>query len=135
MFLPKLPYATCYTELQPPALEYRNGVILGYYIGYQETNVASQLQVLSKDIDPDTDDPEEEVSVVIPNLKKFTEYLVHVKSYNKIGPGPASPDVKVMTLEDGKFYWLIHSNLFSPCVFIWNSCHKCYRRFKYCRKI
>lgn len=85
---------------KPPALDHRNGVILGYYIGYQETNPASQLQVISKDIDPDIDDPEEEVSVIIPNLKKFTEYLVHVKSHNKIGPGPASSDIKVMTLED-----------------------------------
>ncbi|XP_053408969.1 cell adhesion molecule DSCAM-like isoform X3 [Mercenaria mercenaria] len=85
---------------KPPALDHRNGVILGYYIGYQETNVASQRQVISKDIDPDKDGPEDEVSVVISNLKKFTEYLVHVKSYNKEGPGPASTDIKVMTLED-----------------------------------
>ena len=96
------PYLYACNHFQPPALDHRNGVILGYYIGYQETNVAAQKQVLSKDIDPDKGDPEDEVFVVISNLKKFTEYLVNVKSYNKEGPGPASVDVKVMTLEDGK---------------------------------
>ena len=46
-------------------------------------------------------DPEAEVTMVISDLKKFTEYLVNVKTYNKKGNGPASPDVTVTTLEDG----------------------------------
>lgn len=86
---------------QPPAIEHRNGVTQGYYVGYQETSISSQLQIIPKDVNPESDDPEAEVSMVIPDLKKFTEYLVHVKAYNKKGQGPPSPDITVTTLEDG----------------------------------
>jgi hypothetical protein len=58
--------------------------------------------------------------VVISNLKKFTEYLVNVKSYNKEGPGPASTDVKVMTLEDGNCfgYFIITNSSFTLVAFM-----------------
>lgn len=38
----------------------------------------------------------------IHNLKKFTEYTVHVKAYNSKGISPPSEDTTVFTLEDGE---------------------------------
>ena len=87
--------------LQPPALEHRNGVIKGYFVGYKETHSTAQFQFITKDVDDNDDDPNGVVAVFIQNLKKFTEYTVNVKSYNKKGMGPASSDIDVSTLEDG----------------------------------
>lgn len=98
----QLSHESNFLVLKPPILDHRNGVILGYHIGYRETNVASQRQVLTKVYDLDKDDPNEEVTVTIPNLKKFTEYIINVESYNEQGEGPPCADVKVMTLEDGE---------------------------------
>ena len=86
--------------LQPPALEHRNGIILRYFVGYKETHSVTQFRFIPKDVDEE-DDPEDLVSVLIPNLKKFTEYTVNVKCQNREGVGPTSPDIKVSTLEDG----------------------------------
>jgi len=84
-------------------LEDRNGVILGYYVGYRETKTSGQLQVINKDVDGGSDaDMDAEVSVVVENLNKFTEYAVHVRAYNKEGQGPPSVDHTVTTLEDGR---------------------------------
>ncbi|XP_052806024.1 LOW QUALITY PROTEIN: cell adhesion molecule DSCAM-like [Mya arenaria] len=86
---------------KPPALEHRNGIMLGYYVGYRETHTSSQLQVITKDVDPGSPVATDgEVSVVVGNLKKFTEYQVHVRGYNKEGQGPPSQDFAVTTLED-----------------------------------
>ncbi|PVD26143.1 hypothetical protein C0Q70_13812 [Pomacea canaliculata] len=84
---------------QAPGLGIRNGHILGYYIGYRETQSPAQFLYITK-----TTEPLEEDGVVlmhtIHNLKKFTEYTVHVKAYNSKGISPPSEDTTVFTLED-----------------------------------
>ena len=101
-----------YICFKPPALGKRNGIILGYFVGYKETHSTTQFRFIPKDIVED-DDPEDMVSVLIPNLKKFTEYTVNVKCHNKMGVGPTSPDIKVSTLEDGMHSFLLHRIDFS----------------------
>ncbi|KAH3692732.1 hypothetical protein DPMN_193886 [Dreissena polymorpha] len=84
---------------KPPALEHRNGVILGYYIRYQKTQNGT-AQSISRYLVPGVDDPLGEVKVELINLEKFTEYKVCVRSFNREGQGPDSPQVTVKTLED-----------------------------------
>ncbi|KAK7466725.1 hypothetical protein BaRGS_00037167, partial [Batillaria attramentaria] len=86
-------------QWQAPARGIRNGHILGYYIGYRETQSPAQFLYITK-----TTEPLESDDVVlmhtIHNLKKFTEYTVHVKAYNSMGISPPSKDMMVFTLED-----------------------------------
>lgn len=41
-------------------------------------------------------------SIVLDNLKKFTQYSVVVQAANRAGTGPSSQQVVTKTLEDGK---------------------------------
>lgn len=88
--------------IQPPLLHERNGAIQGYYIGYRQTSSPSRFIYITKAVEgeflPQLD---------IHNLEKFTEYTVHIQSYNSKGRGPASMDFNVFTLEDGKFSHLV----------------------------
>ena len=84
-------------------MEHRNGVILRYFIGYKKTKENTQFQVKPKDVEPtDAYEDDETIAILITNLDKFTQYTVNVKAYNKEGSGPASTDIQVFTLEDGK---------------------------------
>jgi hypothetical protein len=74
---------------------------MGYYIGYKETGSSAHFSYITKTTEP-VDGEDIQLQHTIPNLKKFTEYTVHVKAYNSKGISPASPDVTVFTLEDGQ---------------------------------
>lgn len=84
-----------------PAMEYRNGVILRYFVSFKETKENTQFQVMTKDVDPtDVYEDDDIIAILITNLNKFTQYTVNVKASNKEGMGPASLDIQVFTLED-----------------------------------
>lgn len=44
---------------------------------------------------------------VLDQLAKYTDYLITVLCYTKIGDGPTSPPVAVKTLEDGEVYVIV----------------------------
>ena len=50
-------------------------------------------------------------STILANLEKYTQYLVQVLAYTRIGDGvPSTPKVVVRTSEDGKF-WSVKLNM------------------------
>ena len=65
---------------------------MGYYVGYKKTNInAPYLYITRMGVE----------FCELDHLEKFTQYSVHVQAYNKIGAGPRTEDVIVLTLEDG----------------------------------
>ncbi|XP_070184378.1 cell adhesion molecule DSCAM-like, partial [Littorina saxatilis] len=84
---------------QAPSKGIRNGHIMGYYIGYRETQSSAQFLYITKTTEP-VDEEDVILMHTIHNLKKFTEYTVHVKAYNSKGISPPSEDTMVFTLED-----------------------------------
>lgn len=72
---------------------FRNGKILGYYIGYKKNDTKAPFTYIAKS--------SLDNFCFLENLEKFTYYSVHVLAFNKKGPGPQSEDEVVLTLEDG----------------------------------
>ena len=102
-------------------MEHRNGVILRYFIGYKRTKANTQFQIKTKDVDlTEVYEDDDTVAILITNLNKFTQYTVNVKSFNKEGMGPASPDIQVFTLEDGKL-----TNNIPLSLMEWKRFYKC----------
>ena len=46
---------------------------------------------------------EHRLSLSLANLKKYTKYSVVVQAYNRLGAGPRSEEINVMTGEDGMY--------------------------------
>uniref|UniRef100_A0A3Q2XW01 Cell adhesion molecule DSCAM n=1 Tax=Hippocampus comes TaxID=109280 RepID=A0A3Q2XW01_HIPCM len=84
---------------KPPHKHLQNGVIRGYQVGYREYSPGGshQFTIISVDTTGDTME-----SIVLDNLKKFTQYSVVVQAANRAGTGPSSQQVVTKTLEDGK---------------------------------
>ncbi|KAI4815251.1 hypothetical protein KUCAC02_005404, partial [Chaenocephalus aceratus] len=82
---------------KPPQKHLQNGVIRGYQVGYREYSPGGshQFTILSLDTSGDTME-----SIMLDNLKKFTQYSVVVQAANRAGTGPSSQQVVVKTLED-----------------------------------
>uniref|UniRef100_A0A8C7X804 Down syndrome cell adhesion molecule b n=1 Tax=Oryzias sinensis TaxID=183150 RepID=A0A8C7X804_9TELE len=82
---------------KPPLKHLQNGVIRGYQVGYREYSPGGshQFTIISVDTTGDTTE-----SIVLDNLKKFTQYSVVVQAANRAGTGPSSQQVVVKTLED-----------------------------------
>lgn len=74
-------------------------MIRGFQVGYREYSPGGshQFTIISVDTTGDTTE-----SIVLDNLKKFTQYSVVVQAANRAGTGPSSQQVVVKTLEDGK---------------------------------
>lgn len=83
-------------------LGYQNGKILGYYIGYKETQSPAQFIYQTHEVPEGMDPAKAPTEHTIGKLKKFTQYTVHVKAYNIKGISPASANLNVFTLEDGQ---------------------------------
>lgn len=110
----------------PPHEHSHNGPLKGYYVGYRrlsndqvlyktlELSDSSQKSssVLNSDDNPTSpttsstnSSTNDLLSILLTNLKPFTEYLITVQPFNSIGSGPASSAISIRTLEDGEF-WL-----------------------------
>ncbi|CAL1548258.1 unnamed protein product, partial [Lymnaea stagnalis] len=89
---------------EPPVIGFQNGKILGYYIGYKETQSPAQFIYQTHEVQDSTDPTKVLTEHTIGKLKKFTQYTVHVKAYNIKGISPASVNLNVFTLEDGRWW-------------------------------
>lgn len=74
-------------------------MIRGYQVGYREYSPGGshQFTIISVDTTGDTME-----SILLDNLRKFTQYSVVVQAANRAGTGPSSQQVVTKTLEDGK---------------------------------
>lgn len=90
---------SCHPHPQTPQKHLQNGVIRGYQVGYREYSPGGshQFTIISVDSTGDTTE-----SIVLDNLKKFTQYSVVVQAANRAGTGPSSQQVVTKTLEDGE---------------------------------
>ena len=52
---------------------------------------------------------EHRLSLSLANLKKYTKYAVVVQAYNRLGAGPRSEEINVMTGEDGMCKRRVHA--------------------------
>nr|XP_018897402.1 PREDICTED: Down syndrome cell adhesion molecule-like protein Dscam2 isoform X3 [Bemisia tabaci] len=81
----------------PPHPDYRHGEIIGYNVGFKESNSGSSSYNMTEVLgDGDKGTGEH----VFTDLSKYTRYLVVVQAYNSIGQGPLSEPVNALTLED-----------------------------------
>ncbi|XP_049771836.1 Down syndrome cell adhesion molecule-like protein Dscam2 [Schistocerca cancellata] len=80
---------------KPPEQKFRNGEILGYHIGYRESNSSDEFHYKTFEVIPGT-----QLQGLLDSLRKFTEYSVHVQAYNRAGTGPRSTAVAAKTDED-----------------------------------
>lgn len=84
---------------QAPKKHLQNGAIKGYQVGYREYSSGGNYQFSVISLETTGDNAE---SLVLDNLKKFTQYGVVVQASNSAGTGPSSTEVAATTLEDGK---------------------------------
>ena len=88
-----------YFLCQAPKKHLQNGAIKGYQVGYREYSSGGNYQFSVISVETTGDNAE---SLVLDNLKKFTQYGVVVQASNSAGTGPSSTEVAATTLEDGK---------------------------------
>ncbi|XP_069693704.1 cell adhesion molecule Dscam1-like [Periplaneta americana] len=81
---------------KPPEKHLLNGEIIGYYIGYRVNDTSEPFHYKTLEVTPGTD-----LHIVLKSLRKFTEYIILVQSYNRAGAGPRSEEVVITTEEDG----------------------------------
>lgn len=86
----------------PPLLEFRNGEIQGYNIGYKTASLQS-LSYNFTSISGDGEDGSGETTLI--NLSKFTRYSIVAQAFNQIGVGPLSEPISVQTMEDGANFY------------------------------
>ncbi|XP_035770965.1 Down syndrome cell adhesion molecule a [Neolamprologus brichardi] len=82
---------------RPPKKHLQNGAIKGYQVGYREYSSGGNYQFSVISVETTGDNAE---SLVLDNLKKFTQYGVVVQASNSAGTGPSSTEVAATTLED-----------------------------------
>ena len=78
---------------QPPASEYRNGIIVGYTV-----------KIVNLDTNDETQTNINETSLVVTDLTPFTDYEISIAAHNGAGRGPFSVSVTVETEETGKYF-------------------------------
>ena len=84
-----------------PFIQGRNGV-KGPFNSYGPTWFLQQ-QRPSLYPAPFSPSSEHRLSLSLANLKKYTKYSVVVQAYNRLGAGPRSEEINVMTGEDGVY--------------------------------
>lgn len=80
-----------------------NGILLGYYVGYQIANPRAE------DVGPTQGYSFRSVDVraqfggevILERLEKFTNYSIIIQAFTSQGSGPQSPEIYATTLEDG----------------------------------
>lgn len=80
-------------------------------MGYREFSTGGNYQFSVISVETTGDAAE---SLVLDNLKKFTQYGVVVQASNSAGTGPSSTEVLATTLEDGEHREML-SHLLHRC--------------------
>lgn len=88
----------------PPPIEFRNGEIQGYNVGYR---VASHQSISYNFTSVPGDGEDGSGEVILTNLLKYTRYAIVVQAFNQIGTGPLSEPVTTQTMEDGELIKII----------------------------
>lgn len=78
---------------QPPPLEHRHGIILGYHVMYevQNSNHPQNMTVNAFNL-----------TAELQNIQKGKVYDIKVVAFNSVGEGPSSPTIMVRSPEGGK---------------------------------
>ncbi|GBN27907.1 Down syndrome cell adhesion molecule [Araneus ventricosus] len=79
---------------KPPPKEMRNGIIMGYYVGYKISAVQDKFTL--KKVEKSSN---EHQSTYITGLQPLTEYDIVIRAYNSAGTGPESSPIMGKTLE------------------------------------
>ncbi|CAG2113876.1 unnamed protein product, partial [Medioppia subpectinata] len=82
----------------PPALEARNGRIVGYYLGYKALDMDSNYMFKKLSINELSNAGNQQNEVNITSLSANTKYAVVVQAFNGKGTGPQSEEVYGQTL-------------------------------------
>lgn len=82
---------------KPPARIDWNGEILGYYIGYKQTD-SNNVPFNFETVNYPTEEGKELI-LDLDNLKTYNQYTVVIQAFNKIGAGPMSEEEKQYTAE------------------------------------
>lgn len=56
-------------------------------------------------------------SGVLTNLEEFVSYNISIRAYTRIGVGPFSPDITIVTPEDGEWYQGTTLPMYMLCFF------------------
>lgn len=81
---------------KPPPRGEWNGEIIGYYVGYKQTNTNVSFVYETVNAMPEEG---KEHSLDLNNLKTYTQYSVVIQIFNKVGAGPMSDEEKQYTAE------------------------------------
>lgn len=88
---------------EPPELDDRNGVILGYILSITDVSQNTSNVVTTSNIAQRIDD-----------LRPFTTYLCSVTAFTVVGSGPVSLHIAVMTHEDGEILCVLELDCPAP---------------------
>ncbi|VVC39650.1 Hypothetical protein CINCED_3A005038 [Cinara cedri] len=80
----------------PPEKDQRNGIILGYNIGYEDTSMA----IVPPNMTTVYGDGEDGGEFILADLMKFKRYSILVQAFNEVGNGPLSDPITAQTMED-----------------------------------
>ncbi|XP_069693342.1 cell adhesion molecule Dscam2-like [Periplaneta americana] len=78
----------------PPHVKDRNGLILGYYLGYVQLGLGTEDRY-----NYTTVKEEDSNGWILQGLQSFTKYKVIVQAFNNVGAGPATSGVTATTSE------------------------------------
>ncbi|XP_050430112.1 cell adhesion molecule Dscam2 isoform X2 [Adelges cooleyi] len=80
----------------PPLRDHKNGIILGYNVGYAEVS----MEVITHNMTAVFGDGEDGGELILSDLMKFKRYSVIIQAFNEIGNGPTSDPTMAQTMED-----------------------------------
>lgn len=81
---------------QPAPAQHTNGLLQGYKINYEHVG-----DTISSDNDNLDTKKTSELTIVLTNLQKSTNYSIQVLAYTRMGDGAQSPPLFCQTEEDG----------------------------------
>ncbi|XP_050537388.1 cell adhesion molecule Dscam2 isoform X2 [Daktulosphaira vitifoliae] len=80
----------------PPIKDQRNGLILGYNVGFFEAS----METMSHNMTAVFGDGEDGGEFILTDLLKFKKYSIVIQAFNEVGNGPLSDPTTVQTMED-----------------------------------
>ena len=75
----------------------RNGVITQYEVKYNQSTFSEAVMYNTTRVDSTT------FEVDLDGLEEFVEYSIQVRAHTRVGPGPYSDPIDVLTNQDGQY--------------------------------